>query len=442
MNPSTSSLRRLRDWWHRCSDGQPFIFVLAVLTGVAAGAAAAALKWVIGWISEGITRHFDPAGPNWALLVVPVAGIMLCGWYQRRVLRADLTHGVSKLGADLRAGRYALPGYLCYGPGVASSLTLGFGGSAGSEGPIAYTGAAIGSNVARLFRMDSHITMILLGCGAGAGIAGIFKAPIGGFLFTLEVLRMELTTMSVVACLLACVASAMTAYMLSGFTVDLTYIQELPMEPRLLPVLALLGIVCGLYSLYYGYIMRRMQQFYESIHRAWVRNLVSGLVLAALLFLFPALYGEGYGLMRHILQGDIAALSADGFFASATAGGSIALVAAGILAVKAFACSASNSGGGVAGDFAPTLYAGCVLGFLFATVAGLLCPDSPLPVAGFAFCGMAGVMSGVLQAPLMALFLTAEMTDANVLFLPLLIVSTISFGIIRLFRPAIYYTTV
>ncbi|MCM1096371.1 MAG: chloride channel protein, partial [Terasakiella sp.] len=339
-------------------------------------------------------------------------------------------------------GRYALPGYLCYGPGVASSLTLGFGGSAGSEGPIAYTGAAIGSNVARLFRMDSHITMILLGCGAGAGIAGIFKAPIGGFLFTLEVLRMELTTMSVVACLLACVASAMTAYMLSGFTVDLTYIQELPMEPRLLPVLALLGIVCGLYSLYYGYIMRRMQQFYESIPRAWVRNLVSGLVLAALLFLFPALYGEGYGLMRHILQGDIAALSADGFFASATAGGSIALVAAGILAVKAFACSASNSGGGVAGDFAPTLYAGCVLGFLFATVAGLLWPDSPLPVAGFAFCGMAGVMSGVLQAPLMALFLTAEMTDANVLFLPLLIVSAISFGIIRLFRPAIYYTTV
>ena len=421
---------------------QTFVFILAVLTGLLAGAGASLLKWMIKWVSTGFTEHFHRFGPNWVLLVIPVAGIMLAGLFQRRILRRNLTHGVRQLGADLKAGRYALPGYICYGPMLASTLTLGFGGSAGSEGPIAYTGAALGSNVARTFRLDPHLMMIMLGCGAGAGIAGIFKAPVGGFLFTLEVLKLELSTMSVMACLLACITAGMTAYVLSGVQVDLSYLQPEQFDVHAAPWLLVLGVLCGFYSLYYSHMMTAMENFYTRIRRPWLRNLVSGAVLAALVFLFPALYGEGYSVMDHLLNGDLTPLRADGIFAAtAGTGWPLVILAGAIMLVKTFAHSATNSGGGVAGDFAPTLFAGCIAGFFMAsllnTAFGL-----GLPVSGFAFCGMAGVMAGVIRAPLMALFLTAEMTDGFVLFLPLLAVSSISYGIVRIFKPAVYYRTI
>lgn len=433
---------RFIDWLGTHVNVQTTVFVLAVATGLCAGAAAAMLKYAIRKVSEGFTDHFHMFGPNWALLAIPVAGILLTGLYQRKVLRADITHGVRRLGADIKSGRAAMPGYLCYAPMVASTLTLGFGGSAGSEGPIAYTGAAIGSNIGRLFRLDSHLMMIMLGCGAGAGIAGIFKAPVGGFLFTLEVLRLELTTMSVMACLLACITAAMTAYVLSGFTVDLSYIQYDPFDLHLAPCIILLGVVCGFYSLYYAYVMKTMERFYTALRRPWVRNLVSGSVLAAIIFLFPAMYGEGYDVMGDVLAGRLGSLTADSLFAHiAPEGWPIVAISAAILATKAFACSGANGGGGVAGDFAPTLFAGCVAGFFFATLLNTAF-GLDLPVAGLAFCGMAGVMAGVIRAPLMALFLTAEMTDGFVLFLPLLTVTGVSYGIVRIFKPAEYYSTV
>lgn len=433
---------RFLDWRDAHVNDQTTVFVLAVVTGLCAGAAAALLKYAIAALSRGFTAHFHDFGPNWGLLIIPVAGIMLAGLYQRKVLRADITHGVRRLGADIKSGRAALPGYLCYAPMVASTFTLGFGGSAGSEGPIAYTGAALGSNIGRIFRLDSHLMMIMLGCGAGAGIAGIFKAPVGGFLFTLEVLRLELTTMSVMACLLACITAAMTAYALSGFTVDLSYIQTDPFDLHLVPYIILLGVMCGFYSLYYARVMKVMERFYTSLQRPWVRNLVSGAVLAAIVFLFPAMYGEGYGVMGRVLDGQLRTLTADSLFAGIPLEGwPIAALAAGILLTKAFACSGANAGGGVAGDFAPTLFAGCVAGFFFATLLNTAF-GLDLPVAGLAFCGMAGVMAGVIRAPLMALFLTAEMTDGFVLFLPLLTVSAVSYGIVRIFKPAEYYSTV
>lgn len=421
---------------------QTTVFVLAVVTGLCAGAAAALLKYAIRVVSEGFTEHFRALGPNWALLIIPVAGILLTGLYQRKVLRADITHCVRRLGSAIKGNRPALPGHICYAPMLASTLTIGFGGSAGSEGPIAYTGAALGSNIGRLMRLDSHLMMIMLGCGAGAGIAGIFKAPVGGFLFTLEVLRLELTTMSVMACLLACITAAMTAYVLSGFTVDLSYIQTDPFDIHLAPYILLLGVMCGFYSLYYAHVMKVMDRFYTGLRRPWVRNLVSGSVLAAVVFLFPAMYGEGYGVMGRVLDGQLHSLTADSIFARIPLDGwPIVALAAGILLTKAFACSGANGGGGVAGDFAPTLFAGCVAGFFFATLLNTAF-GLDLPVAGLAFCGMAGVMTGVIRAPLMALFLTTEMTDGFVLFLPLLTVSAVSYGIVRIFKPAEYYSTV
>lgn len=429
-------------WRSRRVNDQAFLFILAVLTGLVTGSFAALLKVAIRYVSGFVTSYFDVSGPNVPLLVIPLAGLAATVVLQRYVLHRDLSQPTRKLGGRLSRGEYDLPLSLCVTPMLASTLTLGLGGSAGSEGPIAYTGGAVGSNVGRLFCLNRRQMMIMIGCGAGAGIAGIFKAPVGGFLFTLEVLKIELTTMSVMALLLACVTSAMTAYVVSGCTVDLSYLQMEPFESRFLPYVILLGVFCGFYSLYYSTIMKKMESVYAGIRSIWVRCLVAGVLLSGLVFVFPALYGEGYKVMDNVLNGDIASLTAGGFFGSdTTMGWPIVLVAFGIIAVKAFACSATNDGGSVAGDFAPTLFAGCMAGFFMAGALNVGF-DLDLPVSGFAFCGMAGVMAGAIRAPFMALFLTAEMTNGFNLFLPLLAVSAISYGVVRIFKAPVYYRVV
>ena len=203
-----------------------------------------------------------------------------------------------------------------------------------------------------------------------------------------------------------------------------------------------MAALCGLYSVYYSDIMRLMERFYTRLRSPWVRNVVSGSVLAVILLAFPAMYGEGYGVMGRVLNGRLDALVNDSVFAAVDVHGlPVVLITLGIVMLKAFACSASNCGGGVAGDFAPTLFAGCILGFCFATACNLWL-GTDLPVGGFAFCGMAGVMAGVIRAPFMALFLTAEMTNGYILLLPLLVVAGISFGTVRLFRPQTFYKTI
>lgn len=418
---------------------QAWLFIVATFIGAVTGALAALLKYMIGFTSDIFTSHFQDGSLNWALLAIPVVGIVLTGVYQRYIVKTNLEHGVRQVKTRLQDGRYNIPSVYIYGPLIASTFTLGFGGSAGSEGPIATTGAAVGSRLGKKLGVSGSMLMVLVGCGAGAGIAGIFKAPIGGFLFTLEVLKLQLTTMSIMAVLLSCVTSAMVAYTLSGFTVDLSYIQISPFEPRLLLIIALFGIVCGLYSVFYSSIMTRMEKVYDHVKNPWIRNIASGLVVGVCLLLFPSMYGEGYGVMGKLLNGDSLPLLNGCIIGQGVTGPFTLIIITGlIVAIKAFATSSSNSGGGVAGDFAPTLFAGCMLGFCFAALLdGRVVAD--MPVAAFAFCGMAGVMSGAIGAPLMAIFLTAEMTNGYNLILPLVLVSAISYGVTRLFRPAVYY---
>ncbi len=439
INAITKTAVRIMKWRRAHLSDQAFLFILAVITGVSCGIAAALLKSMIACISRALTSWMHSTSANYILLAIPVAGIVLTGIYQRYVLRHNIEHGVRRIQDYILQNTYRLPGYLTYAPMIASSLTLGFGGSAGSEGPIATSGAAIGNSIGRLFRLDNRMLMIMIGCGAGAGIAGIFKAPAGGVLFTLEVLKLELTTVSVIALFLACITAAMTAYILSGCTVDMSFLQMEQFDASVIPWIILLGAVTGAYSLYYSDIMGLMSRLYDRIRNPWLKNTVSGMVLAALLFVFPAMYGEGYTMMGHLLNGDIQAITSYSLFHSDTsAGWPLMLIVAGIVLTKAFATSASNCGGGVAGDFAPALFAGCMTGYLFASTMNMLF-GIDLPVSGFAFMGMAGVMSGVVRAPLMALFLTAEMTNGFILFLPLMAVSAISFGIVRIFRPESYY---
>lgn len=432
-------LERIADWREAHVPDTPFLFIMSVVSGLAIGVAAFILKWTIGTTARLVSHGMKIADGNWILLVVPVAGIVLTGIVVRYVFRTDITHGVSKIMTDLKTGVYKLKAMICYAPIIASSITLGFGGSAGSEGPIAYVGAGIGNNLARIFRLNPRLMTIMLASGAGAGIAGIFKSPIGGLLFTLEVLKVELTTITVMALLTSTLTAAMTAYVFSGFTNDLAFYGYHPFEAHLMPWFIILGIFTGLYSVYYSGVMNRMERFYDSRKSPWVENIIGGVILSVSIFLFPVLYGEGYAAMSDIMNGNISTvIDYSPFHAFFGYEWILIISAAAILLLKSFAASASNSAGGVAGDFAPTLFAGCIAGLFFALLVNKLF-NLDLPFADFCFVGMAGVMAGAVRAPLMAIFITVEMTACYTLFLPVFIVAGISFGIVRLFSSREYY---
>lgn len=418
---------------------QAYYFIVATLVGLLCGAAAALLKLVIGSMASFVTSWMRPHEFNWWLLAIPVTGILLAGIYQRYVLKHNVEHGVEQIVGFMQKKRYILGKFWIYEPMIASTFTLGFGGSAGSEGPIATTGAAIGNNIGQRMKLSPDMLMVMVGCGAGAGIAGIFKAPIGGVLFTLEVLKLEITTMSVMALVLACTVSSLTAYVLSGCTVDLSFIQSAHLGTDMIWVIIVLGVFCGLYSAYYSYIMELMRLVYDRMRNPWIRNIASGALLSVILLIFPSMYGEGYGIMGDVINGDALAMAANGQVAEWLPQGiALTLISLFIIIAKPWAASASTSGGGVAGDFAPTLFAGCFVGYFFATALKLWV-GVDMPVGTLAFIGMAGVMAGAVRAPFMALFLTCEMTNAYALMLPLFVVCGISYGIVRLFRGADYY---
>lgn len=410
----------------------------AAVTGLCAGLCAHVLKFFISRVTVFFTGHFGVAGPDWLLAVIPVAGIILAVTFQRFVLHHDITHGVAILGKDLGLRRYALPAYLLYGPMAASTVTLGMGGSAGAEGPVALTGAAIGSNIGRWLRLSPDTVRILIGCGAAAGIAGIFKAPVGGILFTLEVLHMSMTTVPVLAVVVAGVAGALTASACSGFTPDIGFIIVIRhFDPSWIPWIIALGLFCGIYSIYYSDVIRRMQRWFGSFSDRWSLGLVGGLILGASVFLFPTLYGEGYTVVTGIVNGDFSYI-ADGSIFHGTSGAPLLLVVAGILAVKCFAVVATNSAGGVAGDFAPTIFAGAMAGFLFAAGVNAVFGVS-LPVGVFALLGAAGVFSGAIHAPLMGMFLVAEMAGCFTYFPGFALCAVISYITVKVLRPRSLY---
>lgn len=404
---------------------------LATVVGLVTGFAAFLLKRLVAWVSEPLTDGLHQWGCNPILLVLPVAGIVLTGIFQRYVLGREIYHGVDRLDKSISHRRYKLPFELTFSPLLASSITLGFGGSAGSEGPIAYAGAAIGSNLGRVFGVSPAMMRVMIACGASAGIAGIFKAPVGGALFSLEVLTVELSAGAVMAVVAASLTAGLTAYMLSGFRPDISFAGIEPMQGGWMPYVLLLGLFCGFYAAYYSHIMRFMTRWYGTLRNPWMKNLIAGAIIAVAVFLFPALYGEGYGFMAKVLggEGDFGAYSLFAGDAGAVRGA--IWIAAGILAVKAFATSSTNSGGGVAGDFAPTLFAGCIAGFLFASALNEMAGVG-LPVAEFAFFGMAAVMAGAIQAPLMAIFLTVEMAAGGYsLLLPVTAAAVVAYGVVR-----------
>lgn len=434
-------LIRFLVWRERHIKEKTFVIILAFIVGLLCGFAALLLKWLIHFIASIVTSHATINEGNYTYLIFPMIGIVLAGLFVRYVVRDNISHGVTRVLHAISQNKSRMKPHNMYSSMVASSVTIGCGGSVGAEGPIVYTGASIGSNLGQLFHMSPRVLMILVGCGAAAGIAGIFKAPIAGLLFTLEVLMLDLTAVSVMPLLIASITGATVAYVFTGYNVEFDFTQSEMFVTQRIPYVIALGVFCGLVSLYFTKVMNMMENFFRKrLSTPLQRTLVGGSILAGLVFLFPPLYGEGYGAINGLLDGDTSSIVNGSIFYSDGDNPWFILAFIGMIVLfKAFATSATNGGGGVGGTFAPSLYVGCMAGFFFAYLLNNL-GIIDLSTKNFALMGMAGVMSGVMHAPLMAIFLTAEMTGGYDLFLPLLIVSTISYVTIKFFEPYSIYT--
>lgn len=437
--PLNNAMIRFALWREKHIKEKSFVVILALIVGVAGGFAALVLKSLIYFIAHALTSRIAVNEGSILFIVYPAVGVLITLLYVRFVVRDNISHGVTRVLYAISQNKSRLKRHNTYTSLIASSITIGFGGSVGAEGPIVYTGAAIGSRIGQWFRMSPRVLMILVGCGAAAGIAGIFKAPIAGLLFTLEVLMIDLTTVSVMPLLVASITGAVVAYVFTGYDAEFYFVQTETFLTSRIPYTILLGVFCGLVSLYFTRVMNMMENSFRKVTNVWARYITGAVILSCLVFLFPPLYGEGYESIISLLSGNTEGIFDGSIFYSERY--SVMFVILFLLALtvtKAFATSATNGAGGVGGTFAPSLFVGCMAGFFFAyTLNNVFGLD--LSVKNFALMGMAGVMAGVMHAPLMGIFLTAELTGGYSLFLPLLIVSALSYLTIKLFEPYSIY---
>ena len=416
------------------------IFTLALLVGVGSAIAAWVLKTLIEEIALLLTSHFDVTSANRLYLVYPVVGIFLCVMFVKFIVRDDISHGVTKILYALSRRQGDIRSHNCWSSVIASSLTIGFGGSVGAASPIVLTGSAIGSLLGRQFRVDHKTMMLLIGCGASGAIAGIFKAPIAGLMFTLEVLMVDLTMASLLPLLVSCLTATCITYTLAGTSPMFSFELTDPFIVRRVPTALLLGVTCGLVSLYFTRVMNSFEQVFGKLRHPAARLALGGVVLAVLIYFFPPLYGEGYGTISLLLSGDAHAsevMNNSFFYGHET---SLVTYLVLIILVKVFATTATNGGGGCGGTFAPSLFLGCIAGYVFSALWNIQTPFGiTVPSTNYALLGMAGVMSGVFHAPMTGVFLIAELTGGYDLFIPLMIVSVCSYITIHTFEPHSIY---
>ncbi len=431
------------EWRERHISEKQLVLLLSFFVGALSAAAAALLKsfiHLIQWLVEG---QLIAEGRTWWYLITPVIGITLAALFVKYVVRDDISHGITKILYAISQRKSIIKAHNMWSSIVGSGLTIGFGGSVGAEAPIVLTGAAIGSNLAKAFRLDQKTMMLMIGCGAAGAVGGIFKAPIAGLVFTLEVLMMDLTMTSVAPLLISSVTATALSYILTGtepmFPLDST---EAFMVERI-PWYLILGVVCGLVSLYFTRGMNGLEQWFKhSITNMWAKLLLGGLTLSILIYIFPPLYGEGYDVIRQLINGDSMSAIQNSPLEhnewAARNGHWLLLTYFGFIVLfKIVASVATNGAGGVGGIFAPSLFMGAITGFLTARIMNM--SGLTVPEANFALVGMAGLMSGVMHAPLTGIFLIAELTGGYHLFMPLMIVSVISYLTIMLFEPHSLY---
>ena len=443
---STSAIRslglRLYQWRIKHLNDRQATIILAFFIGFFASVAAFLLHSLIHEIQQLLTSRFHANTFNWMYLMFPVVGIFLTSLFVRYVVKDNISHGITRILYAISSKQSRLKVHNCWTSVVASAITIGFGGSVGAEAPIVLTGSAIGSNLGRFFRMDNKTLMLLVGCGAAAAIAGIFKAPIAGLVFTLEVLMVDLSMASLLPILTAAVTATCFTYVFIGSDSLFTFHLDSGWVVERVPACIILGVVCGLVSLYFIRSMSVCEGIFGKMkqHR-WGKLALGGLMLSSLIFFFPVLYGEGYSAINILLNGSSEAdwnevLKNSMFYGN---GHLLILFIALVIFTKTFATAATNGGGGCGGTFAPSLFVGAFSGFLFSRLWNMYQVGTYIPEKNFTLLGMAGVMAGVMHAPLTGIFLIAEITNGYDLFMPLMIVAVSSVMTISIFEPHSIY---
>ncbi|MCK9255310.1 MAG: chloride channel protein [Bacteroidales bacterium] len=437
MNFNTLA-KKLFIWRAKKISDKNFMLIMAIVVGIAVGLAAVIMKNSVHFVRQVAIFIINRYSFSYIYIFFPAIGIALTILFVNLFIKKKLGHGIPMVLYYMSKKGGKIEKHNMFSRIIASSLTVGFGGSVGLEGPIVATGSAIGSNIGQFFRLNYRHLILLIGCGSTGAIAAIFKAPIAAIVFTLEVIMLDLTMGSLMPLLLSSISAALTSYLFLGQN----YVYHLAkIDPFILkdvPLYILLGIVAGLLSTYFSKLYLWQAKKYDKLKRKRSKFIVGAIILGVLVFLFPSLYGEGYEAVNQALHGDISYIFEGTFYSEWQSFIGITLIVTLILFTKIFATGATFGAGGTGGIFAPSLFIGANLGFLFAHIANSI--KLKISYENFALVGMAGLIAGIIHAPLTAIFLIAEITGGYKLFIPLMIVATISYFVAKLFMHKSVYT--
>lgn len=430
---------KLYVWRLRHIKQTEFILILSIIVGIASGLAAVALKNTLYYTNYFLTNGFSYHGIYYLYLAFPVAGIVLTVLFVRFVVKDNISHGVSKVLFAISKNNSLIRPHNMFTSLISSTLTLGFGGSVGPEAPLVLSGSAIGSNLARIFRLDYKTATLLVGCGAAGAIACIFQAPIAGAIFAIEILMLDLTTATLIPLLLTTVTASVVGYLLMGNEVLFSFVLQSPFVPKHIPYYILLGGFTGLVSVYFIRGSITIETWLKKLKEP-MRIMLAGLGLAALIFTYPSLFGEGYIILKSVIRGNGELIGNPGIFGVLKENQwSFLIIVFGLILMKVVAMALTQGSGGIGGTFAPSLFVGGISGYFFATALNTIF-GLTLSQANFALVGMAGVMAGVMMAPLTAIFLIAEITGGYLLLTPLIIIAAISYLTTHIFESHSIYT--
>ncbi|MBO7523181.1 MAG: chloride channel protein [Bacteroidales bacterium] len=428
---NTNFIRKIINLRIEDIDQTKLLYVLSLLVGLLSALAAVLLKNAVHYTHVFVIDKLVANSHSFFYFACPMLGMLLTVLVVKYLVKDNISHGISRVLFAISRKKSRIKAHNMWSSMLASTLTIGFGGSVGAEAPIVLTGSAIGSNIGKFLNLNyKHITL-LVGCGAAGAVAGIFKAPIAGIVFTLEILMLDLTMSSIVPLMISSVTATTVAYFLMGEDVLFSFNMQGNFMMSNIPWYIALGIFTGLASIYFTKMTLFLEDRFATIKNQYVKLLIGGVILGGLIYLFPPLYGEGYDTIKALLNGEANGLLQNTVFSSFGTGLTpVILFMLGLLLFKVFASSATNGAGGVGGTFAPTLFLGGVCGYI---VAGMLKVyfNVDIPDSRFVLAGMAGTMAGVMHAPLTAIFLIAEITGGYSFLIPLIITSTTAYMVTR-----------
>ena len=414
--------------------------ILAVIVGLVSGGVTCIFEWLLGLIKDSLTSWFPKEEVGWLYLLYPMVGIILASLFVRHIVKDDISEGVTKVLKAMSTNSSQIKPHNCYSSVVGGALTIGFGGSVGPEAPIVLTGAAIGSNIGKLVGLNYRSMTLMLACGVAAALSAIFKAPITGVIFVMEILLLDMSMTAIIPLIISSVTAVTLTFFVRGFEPMLSASTIGDLSFSHIPIYTLLAVLCGLMCYYFMSVNFRVKSLIDRLGRQWKKWLVGGLAIGVMIMLFPPLYGEGYGIFHHFMKGDVQAVfDNSGFYDFRENHWVVVAYLVAIMFVKAIAMAVTNASGGVGGTFAPSLFVGAFMGATVAYVGNTFF-GADLSIAAFSLVGMAGLMSGVMKAPLTAVFLSAEISRAYQLFVPLMLVSSVSYVINRYLEPDSIYT--